>query len=83
MISRGYDFEFTRSNEVYDAKTDSYYEEIETLYIDWEAEDTEDGSGRPEIDFSCCAKKEDGTEVELTEDEEDRIYGQLRDSGEF
>lgn len=51
--------------------------------IDWTAEQTELGDGRKEWDFQYTASTEDGEEVELTEQEEERLFESLRANGEF
>lgn len=51
--------------------------------IDWEAELTELGDGKKEWDFQCTATKEDGSEIELTTEEEESLFDSLRADGEF
>ena len=82
MIYRG-DMEYNRPIQTYNPATDEYVDSEETLSISWTAEKTELGDGRKEWDFQCNAVDRDGGEVELTENEENKIYESLRQNGEF
>lgn len=82
MIYKG-DMEYNRPIQVYVSATDEYVDAEETLSIYWTAEQTELGDGRKEWDFQCNAVDSDGKEVELTEDEETKIFESLRQDGEF
>ena len=82
MIYHG-DLEYNRPIQVYVAATDEYVDTEQTLSISWEAEQTELGDGRKEWDFQCNAVDSEGGEVELTEDEETKIFESLRQDGEF
>ena len=82
MIYRG-DMEYNRPIQVYVSATDEYVDAEETLAVSWEAEQTELGDGRKEWDFECSAMDSNGKEVELTEDEENKIFESLRQDGEF
>lgn len=82
MIYKG-NLEYNRPIQVYVSATDEYVDAEKTLSISWEAEQTELGDGRKEWDFQCSAMDADGKEVELTEDEETKIFESLRQDGEF
>lgn len=82
MIYRG-DMEYNRPIQIYNKTTDEYVDAEQTLSVSWEAEETELGDGRKEWDFQCNAVDSEGGEVELTEDEETKIFETLRQNGEF
>lgn len=82
MIYKG-NTEYNRPIQTYNPATDEYIDSEQTLSIYWTAEQTELGDGRKEWDFQCNAVDSDGKEVELTEDEETKIFEALRLNGEF
>ena len=75
--------DYTAFKTIYDFKNDEYVEKPVAVSVDWTAEQTELGDGRKEWDFDCSATTEDGDNYLLTEDDETKIYEQLRQNGEF
>lgn len=68
---------------VYNPADDDYTDVLVILDVDWEAELTTLGDGRKEWDFQCTATDENGKSYPLSEEDETKIFEQLRNAGEF
>lgn len=80
-IKRTGSLEWNREEEV--EKGEDWVTLVTPLSVEWSCEISEYGDGSTDIDFEAWATTEDGTEVELSQAEQDNIYTQLHSEGAF
>ena len=80
-INRTGGLDWNREEEV--EKGEDWVTVVTPLLVEWSCEIGEYGDGSEYVDFEAWATTEDGTEVELSQAEQDNIYTQLHSEGAF